>query len=371
MEIVKTTNGETTPGDTVFTITGPNGYKVEKHYSDFKDGRLKIEELPVGDYTVTENADSAKVDNYTLTVSGDNGKEETVAKDTTKTVNITNTYNSRTTKGKLKLLKQSKNGKAIAGTTYTLYKWNGTDASQIGTVTRDQIEKANKDQWTSIENKATDEKGEYTTPELDAGTYAIMETKATAGYQRTANPAVFTVSDQGKINLIQKAESAAEINSDGNMAWQETATNVKIEKVDESGAPVKGAELAILDQDGKVIETWTSDGTAHRIAAKLTAGETYKLREVKAPEGYEKADDQTFTVEAKDIAGIKPHVQSVSMTDKKTPGTPTQPTGPKNTQTPGTGTKTGDPTTIGGLIAMIAAAGGIAVLSIKRLREAK
>jgi uncharacterized surface anchored protein len=326
LEIVKTTNGGTTPADTVFTITGPNKYKVEKHYSDFKDGKLTIGNLPVGEYTVKEG--NAAVDGYTLNVTGDNDIAKNVEANKTTTDTITNTYTKeQPVKGALKLLKQSKDGTAIAGTTYTLYKWNGTDASQLGAVTRDQIEKTNKDQWTQVENgqKVTDKDGVYTSPDLDAGsTYAVMETEATDGYQRTANPAVFTVDTQGKISLVQNAEGAAKIESDGNMTWQETATNVKIEKVDESGAAVKDAELAILDSDGKTVDTWMSDGSAHVITAKLGAGETYTLRELKAPEGYEKAADQTFTVEAKDAAGTTETIQNVSMTDKKKPTTPTE-----------------------------------------------
>ena len=136
-----------------------------------------------------------------------------------------------------------------------------------------------------------------------------------------------------------------------------------------------------------MVETWTSDGSAHRITAKLVAGQTYTLKELKAPAGYEKADDQTFTVEAKDIAGVTPHVQFVSMTDKKTPttpekpnkpnkpdqpttptkpnqpttpGKPTQPATPKPTQVKGSGTKTGDPTNA----ALPAAAGAIALAGL-------
>ena len=96
------------------------------------------------------------------------------------------------------------------------------------------------------------------------------------------------------------------------------------------------------------------------------------MKELKAPEGYEKAADETFTVEEKDIVGINQYVQGgIDMTDKKTTTTTTNKTTTNKTQTIAQGVKTGDPTTVGGLIAMIAAAGGIAVLAVKRLREAK
>lgn len=50
LEITKTTNGATTPDDTEFTITGPNGYSQTVKYSEFKDGKYTLENLPVGEY---------------------------------------------------------------------------------------------------------------------------------------------------------------------------------------------------------------------------------------------------------------------------------------------------------------------------------
>ena len=319
LEIVKTTNGGTTPADTVFTITGPNKYKVEKHYSDFKDGKLTIGNLPVGEYTVKEG--NAAVDGYTLNVTGDNDIAKNVEANKTTTDTITNTYTKeQPVKGALRLLKQSKDGTAVAGTTYTLYKWNGTDNSKIGTVTRDQIENTDKADWAQKDQKVTDASGTYTSPQLDAGgTYAIMETEATDGYQRTANPAVFTVTDQGKISLIQKsnADGAAELDKDGNVVWYETSVVLKVTKVDQNGQPVKGATLALFDGD-KEIEHWITDGKAHQIAKSLTAGKNYTLKEINVPAGYEKAPDQIIPVEKVDVKGKDANIQSASMTDKKT-----------------------------------------------------
>ncbi|WP_423783281.1 DUF5979 domain-containing protein [Eubacterium pyruvativorans] len=80
LKIVKTTNGGTTPGDTEFNITGPDGYHHTVKYSEFKGGVYELSNLPVGEYTVTEIADSAKVEGYTLDVSG-SGETKSVVKD--------------------------------------------------------------------------------------------------------------------------------------------------------------------------------------------------------------------------------------------------------------------------------------------------
>ncbi|MDD7731498.1 MAG: SpaA isopeptide-forming pilin-related protein [Eubacteriales bacterium] len=68
---------------------------------------------------------------------------------------------------------------------------------------------------------------------------------------------------------------------------------VYIEKVGQDGEPLSGAEFAIL-KDGEVIANWTSDGSNKDLYLK--PGE-YILRETKAPEGYNKIEDVSFTVE--------------------------------------------------------------------------
>ena len=58
-------------------------------------------------------------------------------------------------------------------------------------------------------------------------------------------------------------------------------------KVDKAtGDAVAGALLQLTDEKGTVIDTWTSEKTAHRIN-RLRSG-TYTLTELKAPEGYQK-----------------------------------------------------------------------------------
>ncbi|MGN1382634.1 MAG: Cna B-type domain-containing protein [Eubacterium sp.] len=89
--ITKTTNGGITPADASFTITGPNNYSKTVKYSEFTDGKYTLSNLPVGEYTVTENADSAKVDGYSLNVTG-NGSKAAVKNGETASATITNTY---------------------------------------------------------------------------------------------------------------------------------------------------------------------------------------------------------------------------------------------------------------------------------------
>ncbi len=75
---------------------------------------------------------------------------------------------------------------------------------------------------------------------------------------------------------------------------------VIITKVDENKVPLMGAVLRVLDSEENIIDEWTSDGTPHEI---LLPDGNYILREIKAPEGYEIAEDQEVIVKA-EIASL-------------------------------------------------------------------
>jgi uncharacterized surface anchored protein len=83
-----------------------------------------------------------------------------------------------------------------------------------------------------------------------------------------------------------------------------------------TGKELPGAKLQVLDENGKVVEEWTSTNKPHYIEAKLIAGKKYTLREILAPNGYEKATDISFTVNEKG------EVTQVVMKDELTPNTP-------------------------------------------------
>ncbi|MDO5568354.1 MAG: hypothetical protein Q4F87_03570, partial [Eubacteriales bacterium] len=120
LKIVKTTTGGTTPGDTVFQITGPDGHSETVKYSKFTGGSYELRNLPVGEYTVTENAESAKVEGYTLAVSG-SGETKTVVKDGTTEFGITNSYSEvQKPKGSLKIVKTTNGGITPNGTEFVI-----------------------------------------------------------------------------------------------------------------------------------------------------------------------------------------------------------------------------------------------------------
>ena len=125
---------------------------------------------------------------------------------------------------------------------------------------------------------------------------------------------------------------------------KDDVTKVQISKTDISGKELPGAKLTILDKDGKVVESWTSEEKAHYIEM-LPIGD-YTLREETAPDGYLVAEDVKFTV--KDTGEIQKVVmkdeakptETPTETPSETPETPDTPSSTTSTDTP----KTGDDT---------------------------
>ena len=76
-----------------------------------------------------------------------------------------------------------------------------------------------------------------------------------------------------------------------------------------TGVELNGASLSVLDEDGNVIDSWTSVKDEPHVIKYLTVGKTYILRESLAPLGYLKTTDVKFTIE--DTAEI----QKVEMQD--------------------------------------------------------
>ena len=153
--------------------------------------------------------------------------------------------------------------------------------------------------------------------ELTVGkSYTMTETKPADGYV-TAESITFTVENTAE---IQKQE------------MKDDVTKVLISKQDIAGKELPGAKLTILDEDGNVVESWTSTEEAHYIEM-LPIGK-YTLREETAPEGYLVAKDVEF--EVKDTA----EVQKVVMVDEEKPKESTPEGGKPSKDAPKTGDNT-------------------------------
>ena len=160
-------------------------------------------------------------------------------------------------------------------TTVELSKTDITDGKELpGAHLRVIDENANLiDEWVSEEKPHIIQK-------LVVGReYELIETKPADGYA-TAESVSFKIENTGEVQKVK---------------MEDDVTKVYLSKSDiTDGKPVIGAKLSIIDEAGKVVETWTTTEEEHYIE-KLPIGR-YTLREETAPAGYLVAEDVLFTV---------------------------------------------------------------------------
>lgn len=133
--------------------------------------------------------------------------------------------------------------------------------------------------WTT--GKDTDKDGWYTL-DLTEGKYLICEIKAPEGYEF----------DEGKIPCktitIEKGVEATQVE------FANKKTETKFDKKNKEGKSIEGAELEIIDTTNKkVVEKWVTDGSV-KVVEGLVKNRPYILREVSAPNGYQKHADVPF-----------------------------------------------------------------------------
>lgn len=145
----------------------------------------------------------------------------------------------------------------------------------------------------------TDSNGRITIDGVKDGTWHYQETATKDGYVLDNAVKDFTVSD-GKVNG----------QSNLTITVENDYTKLDLAKVDSgTGENISGAKLSLLDSNGRLVESWTSGSTPHRIE-KLKPGQ-YTLREDQAPDYYKLANPITFTLES------KADTQTITMKDMR------------------------------------------------------
>ena len=262
-----------------------------------KDGKFSFENIPYGRYIVTE---LAAPDGY---VFSDKKYDVTISKN--KQVIQLNAVNTPIS---LKISKQDVYGKELKGAKMQLLDDKGNVI----------------DEWTSNGTP-------HIVTGLKAGKYKIHEVAAPAGYV-IATDIEFEIDKFNKVSVKDIKALAVDDKGKPTIIMVDDTTKVKISKQDmTTGKELPGAKLQVIDEKGKVVEEWTSTDKPHYIEAKLIAGKKYTLREILAPNGYDKATDITFTVDENG------KVTQVVMKDKVTPTTPPTPPTPPEDKPPRTG----------------------------------
>ena len=232
------------------TVIYKAGEKIN-NYNLSKDGKLKIDNLPLGNYELTEikTLEGLVLDTKPIEIKFE--KVDDTTKQYSKELNIENkateveiSKNDITGDKELEGAKLS----VIDEKGYVVDSWISTDKTH-------EIEGL-------LINK----------------TYTLREEIAPDGFVK-ATDVKFTIKNTGKIQKVTMIDKVVEI----------TKTDIT------TGKELEGAKLSVTDEKGNVVDSWTSEKTQH-IVKGLEEGKKYILTETTCPYGYEKSESITFEV---------------------------------------------------------------------------
>ena len=262
--------GEASLEGAEYTVYGADGQEVGKITTD-KDGNGSLENLVLGTYTVKETKapEAYDLDWNTYTV-------ELTYKDQNTAIILGNVDSKENVKtGRIEIKKTDTEGNPLKGGEFGIYAnadmYIGETLYKKGQL---------------VVSIKTDDSGVARSSDLPYGSYYVKEISAPT--QEAGNSHNFVLSDDTqyvKINGKNKTDSVTFVDK------KVTASKTTITGTDE----IKGAVMTVTDNDGKVIDTWTSDGNPHSIKG-LHEGWEYTLTETTAPKGYVKAESIKFTV---------------------------------------------------------------------------
>lgn len=166
----------------------------------------------------------------------------------------------------------------VTGATYGIYT-----KEDILSVTGEVLVNADN----LVDTAVTDENGSAKfEADLPLGIYYVKEIESPAGYLLDTN--IYDVDFSYQEGMTASIAEQLEM--------KETPIIVEVSKTDiTTGTELKGATLEVIDSDGNLYVSWTTDGTPYQLEA-IPAGD-YVLRETAAPYGYKIANEVAFTVE--------------------------------------------------------------------------
>lgn len=242
-----------------------------------KDGKATAKNLPLGQYRVVEVEAP-----YGYVLNPNEQKVTfTYVDDKTPVIKESLTFSDDRQKLDMSVTKlDAEDNTPIAGAVFGLY----ADEDIKNVAGKVIIEKG-----TLLEKATSDENGKIAfVKDYPFAKYVARELVKPAGYVTNEEAVNFDTKYQGQ------DVKAAVYNSE----YKNTPTTFEFTKTDiTSGAELTGATLTVLDKDGNVVDTWTSDAKEAHVIKRLVVGEIYTLREEFAPYGYLNATDIQFTVE--------------------------------------------------------------------------
>lgn len=277
-----------------FHITGPNGYDEMKTSNNM--GQIELNELAVGEYTVTETKAPAGYDlvatPFKLNVTAQGTTTQTVVN-----------KKEQPKVGQLIIEKiDEQTGTRLKGATFEI---TGDDYNESFT---------------------TNASGQIVVKNLVPGTYTVKETAAPAGY---------TLSTDTYDVEVKANETVKQVITNK----KETAS-VTLTKFDAKTYKVlSGAVFNLVDEDGTLVkQALTTDQNGQITVRNLPTGH-YQFIEVKAPVGYT-LDNSPISFDAKgkhiDLQFTNMKVPEVPKEDPEEHHTPTPGDGDENPSTPAT-----------------------------------
>ena len=242
-----------------------------------KDGKATAKNLPLGQYRVVEVEAP-----YGYVLNPNEQKVTfTYVDDKTPVIKESLTFSDDRQKLDMSVTKlDAEDNTPIAGAVFGLY----ADEDIKNVAGKVIIEKG-----TLLEKATSDENGKIAfVKDYPFAKYVARELVKPAGYVTNEEAVNFDTKYQGQD--VKTAVYTSE--------YKNTPTTFEFTKTDiTSGAELTGATLTVLDKDGNVVDTWTSDAKEAHVIKRLVVGEIYTLREEFAPYGYLNATDIQFTVE--------------------------------------------------------------------------
>ncbi|QAA30490.1 SpaA isopeptide-forming pilin-related protein [Clostridium manihotivorum] len=229
-----------------FTIYDNGGNAIATKVSD-SNGLARFETLDYGNYTIKETKapQGYNVSDKVVSVNVDGtGKGGTYDAGVIADTKVT---------GNVQIKKLSEDGKTLKDAEFTLYDLNGK----------------------AVKSVVTEENGTAIFTDVEYGKYTIKETKAPKGYN---------ISDKEIMVEVNGTESGKSYDA-GTVTDTKIKGSIKINKIDQDGKPLKGAEFTLYDESGKALQTAVSMEDGIVLFKDLVYGK-YSVKETKVPEGY-------------------------------------------------------------------------------------
>lgn len=132
--------------------------------------------------------------------------------------------------------------------------------------------------------------------------YEMTETRPADGYA-TAESIRFKLTEgnaNGEVTTVATVigkDGSESVQPENKVVMKDDTIKVNFSKTKITGSKeLPGCKLEITDENGNVIEKWTSGKKPHIVEGKLVAGKTYKFTETRPADGYATAESIKFTV---------------------------------------------------------------------------